>query len=99
VIVLVLMRIVAGTVVTSVVAAVVLTFGLVWWWAHVVEPRLFAARPPHPSSQLVQPVAEPRQAPTERERHLMFAQALAYVATRYLAECERDVSRDREARR
>lgn len=98
VVVLVLMRRVAGTVVTSVVAAIVLTFGLVWWWARVVEPWLFAARPPRRSAQLVRPVAEPRPVPSERERHLLFAQALAYIATRYLAECEREVGRDPEAR-
>jgi len=99
---LVLAKSVAGTVVTSVVGAAVLTVGLVWWWARVVEPRLFAARSPRSprsSSQLVRPVIQPRPSPSEGERHLMFAQALAYVATRYLAECERDVGRDREARR
>jgi hypothetical protein len=99
VIVLVLMRIVAGTVVTSVVAAVVLTFGLVWWWARVVEPWLFASRSPRSSTQVIRPVTRPRQSPSEDERHLMFAQALAYVATRYLGECEREVGRDPEARR
>jgi hypothetical protein len=97
VVVLVLMRRVAGTVVTSVAAAVVGTLWLVWWWARVVEPWLFAARPPHRSAQLVRPVAEPRPAASERERHVVFAQALAYVATRYLAECEREVGRDPEA--
>ena len=29
----------------------------------------------------------------------MFAQALAYVATRYLAECEQELGSDREVRR
>jgi hypothetical protein len=41
----------------------------------------------------------PGDAATDAQRHLMFAQALAYVADRYLAECEEDASRDREARR
>jgi hypothetical protein len=99
VVVVALVKGVAGTVVAAVAGGVALTVGVVWWWARVVEPRLFAPRTPRPSSQLVRPVTQSQPSPSEGERHLMFAQALAYVATRYLAECEQELGSDREARR
>lgn len=98
VVVLLLARSVAGTVVTAVVGAVVLTVGLIWWWARVVEPRLFSA-PQRPSGQQVRPVVQPPPSPSDAQRHLQFAEALAYVASHYLAECEREAGRDTEARR
>jgi hypothetical protein len=97
--VLVLARSVAGTVVTAIVGAVVLTVGLVWWWARVVEPWLFSTGPQRPSSQQVRPVMQPPPSPSDAERHLQFAEALAFVANHYLAECEREAGRDTEARR
>lgn len=99
VVALVLARGVVGTVATCVVASIMLTVGLVWWWARVVEPRLFAARPPAHSSQLVRPVPQARPSPVNAQRHLRFAEALALVATRYVAECEREIGNDPEAQR
>lgn len=96
---LVLARSIVGTVATSVVASIVLTVGLVWWWARVVEPRLFATRPKAQSSPVVRPLPQPRPAPRNAQRHLRFAEALALVATRYVAECEREVGNDPEAQR
>ena len=89
----------AGTVVAAVAGSVALTGGGLWWWARVVEPWLFAPRAPRRSSQLARPVTRSHRSPSDEERHLTFAQALAYVAARYLAECEQEVDRDREARR
>jgi hypothetical protein len=99
VLVLMLMKGIAGTAVAAVVGGVALTVGLLWWWARVVEPWLFAPRTPRSSSQLVGPVTRSQPSPSEPERHLLFAQALAYVANRYLAECEREVGGDPEVRR
>ncbi len=96
VVALVVARTVAGTIVTAVVGALVLTVGLVWWWARAVEPRLFAARPQASSSHLVRPVPRPRPPARDAQRHLRFAQALALVATRYVAECEREVGNEPE---
>jgi hypothetical protein len=74
---------VVGSLATAVVAAVLFTVGAVAWWARVIEPRLFATRPPAPPTQL-------DRAPAHEDRHLAFAQALAAVAARYLDECERE---------
>jgi hypothetical protein len=98
VVVVALVKGVAGTVAAAVAGSVALTGGGLWWWARVVEPRLFAPRSPRRSPQLVRPVTPSQPSPSEGERHLMFAQALAYVATRYLAECEQEVGNDREIR-
>jgi hypothetical protein len=82
-----------GTVVTAVVGAAALTVGAVTWWARVVEPRLFAPSRPNPTRR--HPVIVDRRHPVtvDEERHLAFAQALAVVAARYLAECEREIRR------
>jgi hypothetical protein len=70
---------VIGTPAASVLGGIgIVCWGLAWW-ARVVEPRLFA-----PSSRHV----GRRAAPPSDDRHLAFAQALALVAARYVAECE-----------
>lgn len=99
VVVLALVKGAAGIVVAAVAGGVAMTLGVVWWWVRVVEPRLFAPRSPRPSSQLVRPVVRSQPSPSEGERHLMFAQALAHVAARYVAECEQELGSEREARR
>lgn len=85
------------------VAATVGGLGLVGWlvgrWVAVVEPWLFSPRP------AVRPsVANPAAAaaagagrarplpPSDGADHLAFARALALVADRYVAECERQVA-------
>lgn len=98
VVVVTLVKGVAGTVVAAVVGGVALSAGVLWWWARVVEPRLFAPRNTRPSSQLARPVTRSSRSPSDAERHLAFARALAYVATRYLAECEQELGIDREVR-
>ena len=65
-------------------AAAVGTVEMVAWWARSVDPRLFAPRFPSATTECAQ-----RKAP-DRDRHLAFARALAVVAIRYVAECERD---------
>jgi hypothetical protein len=75
---------VLGTVAAAVIGAAAFTIGTVLWWARVVEPRLFARRPQSPHARPPARVAD--------ERHLAFAQALAAVAARYLAECEAESS-------
>jgi hypothetical protein len=78
---------VVGDLVTAAAAALAFTIGSLAWWARVVEHRLFAPRhTPPPSAQLI--VAP--SAPPDDARHLAFAQALAAVAARYLAECEQE---------
>ena len=71
---------VLGAVAAAVIGAAAFTIGAVLWWARVVEPRLFARRPQPPHARPPARLAD--------ERHLAFAQALAAVAARYLAECE-----------
>jgi hypothetical protein len=82
VIVVVVLRLVAGVWITSAVVAVLVVVGLVAGWA-AIERRVFPRRPPAPSV-LVGPQ------PGDDARHVAFARALAVVATAYLAECERD---------
>jgi hypothetical protein len=76
----------AGDLLVAVTGALVFTVGVVAWWARIVEPRLFAARDrrPSPAELIVATHDEP-----DRDDHLAFAQALALVADRYLAECQR----------
>lgn len=60
------------------------------WWARA-EARLFA--PPQPTTELS---GRPARI-VDEHRHLAFAQVLALVATRYLAECEaEDASPDHD---
>jgi hypothetical protein len=77
---------IVGPAPTAAVAATVAIVGGIRWWARVVEPRLFAPRTNSPAShpQLGQPSARLDDA----RRHLAFAQALAAVTNRYLAQCE-----------
>jgi hypothetical protein len=76
---------VAGVLAIAVIGGAGFTAWAIVWWVRVVEPRLFAPRFPPPA-----PPALPTSAPVRSgdERHLAFAQALAAVAARYLAECE-----------
>lgn len=100
----ILLRVVAGPVVAAVVGGVALPVGAVAWWVRVVEPRLFAPRRNRPAAQLVRPATVTSTSssfsvpPTDRERHVTFARALAYVAARYLAECEDELDRERDIR-
>jgi hypothetical protein len=99
----ILLRAVAGPVAAAIVGGVALPICAVAWWVRVVEPRLFAPRGGRPVAQLVRPVtvSSPSSSsvpPRDRERHVAFAQALAYVATRYLAECQDEVDRERDIR-
>lgn len=82
-----------GTALAAVVGATALTVGGVTWWARVVEPWLFAPRPPSPTRRHPVIVGRRRLAADDEERHLAFAQALAVVADRYVAECEREIRR------
>jgi hypothetical protein len=90
---------VAGTVAAAVVGGIALSLGVLWWWLRVVEPWLFAPRTTRPSSQLVGLVTRSHASPSDGERHLLFARALAHVAVHYLAECEQELDWDREVRR
>jgi hypothetical protein len=77
VVVVLVVRAVVGVWATAVLLAVVAVAGLIAGWA-ALEDRCFRRRVPRP------PV---RELPvTDR---LVFARALAAVATAYLAECER----------
>ena len=67
--------------------AAALVGGGLWWWARAVEPWLFAPRYRASPPQLAEPTAH------DADRHLAFAQALALVAARYLAECQADQDR------
>jgi hypothetical protein len=69
--------------------AAALVGGGMWWWARAVEPRLFAPRYRSSPPQIAEPTAH------DAERHVVFAQALAHVAARYLAECQADQDRGR----
>jgi hypothetical protein len=80
---------VIGTPGATVLAALIFTTWAVSWWARVIEPRLFAPRVSTSASSRP-PVALPT-APAD-DPHLAFARALAFVAARYLAECERPSS-------
>ena len=81
VVVLRLLAAFAGPLTAAVAGSILFIVAGVRWWARV-EARLFT--PSRPSAQLVH---RPAAAVDER-RHLAFAQALATVAARYLAECE-----------
>jgi hypothetical protein len=82
-----LLATVAGSLTAAVAGSVLLIVAGVRWWAHL-ETRLFA--PPRPAAQVV---PTRRRAPADDDdRHLTFAQALADVATRYLAECQAENS-------
>jgi hypothetical protein len=70
---------VAGPLTAAGAAAGYLTIAGLRWWARV-EARVFS---PRPKTELLH-----REAAVVDDRHLAFAQALAAVATRYLAECE-----------
>jgi hypothetical protein len=99
----ILLRAVAGPVVAAVVGGVALPVSAVAWWVRVVEPPPFAPRGGRPSAQLIRPVtvSSPSSSSvpsSDRERHVTFARALAYVATRYLAECEDEIDRERDIR-
>jgi hypothetical protein len=74
-----LLAAVAGPWIAAGATAGFLTIAGVRWWARV-EARVFAPRP------RTEPVL--REAAVVGRRHLAFAQTLAIVATRYLAECE-----------
>jgi hypothetical protein len=80
-----LAAVVLGTPTAAVLAALVFVVWALSWWARVVEPRVFAPRPTQSTPKRL-PVAGPL--PLDGDRHLAFAQALAVVAARYLAECE-----------
>jgi hypothetical protein len=82
VIVVVVLRLVAGVWITAAVVAVLAVVGLVAGWA-AIERRAFPRRRPAPSV-LVGPQ------PGDGARPVAFARVLAVVATAYLAECERD---------
>jgi hypothetical protein len=82
VIVVVVLRLVAGVWITAAVLAVLTVIGLVAGWA-AIERRAFPRRPPAPSV-LVGPQ------PGDGARHVAFARALAVVAAAYLTECEGD---------
>jgi hypothetical protein len=78
-----LLAAVAGPLIAPVAGSVLFIVAAVRWWARV-EARVFDQ--PRPSAQVVR-----RPAPVvDERRHLAFAQALAIVAARYLAECEAD---------
>jgi hypothetical protein len=96
----VLLRAVAGPAAAAVVGGVALPVSVVAWWVRVVEPRLFAPRRSRPVAQLVRPVtvSSTSAPPSDRERHVTFARALAYVAACYLAECEDEIDRERDIR-
>jgi hypothetical protein len=78
-----LLAAVAGPLTAAITGSVLLIVSGVRWWAHL-EARLFA--PPQPPAQGVP--ARHREPAVDDDRHLAFAQALAVVAARYLAECE-----------
>jgi hypothetical protein len=70
---------VTGPLLLAPVGAAALTVGALRWWARI-EARLFLPRPEaSPGERADRPAAA--------DPHLAFAQALAVVATRYLAEC------------
>jgi hypothetical protein len=77
---------IVGPAPTAAVAATAATVGGVRWWARVVEPRLFAPRTSSPASH--PQLGQPSEYLDDARRHLAFAQALAAVANRYLAQCE-----------
>jgi O-antigen/teichoic acid export membrane protein len=75
-----LLAAVAGPLIAAVAGSVLFIGAGVRWWARF-EARLDR---PRPSAQVVR-----RPAPgVDERRHLAFAQALAIVAARYMAECE-----------
>ena len=76
---------IVGPAATSVLLATVLIAGGLVWWARFVEPRLFAPRV-STTAAVVRHTRSPD--PSDAERHLAFARALALVANCYLAECE-----------
>jgi hypothetical protein len=78
-----LLATVAGPLTAAVTGSVLLIVAGVRWWAHL-EARMFA--PPRPPAQVIP--ARRRASAVGDDRHLAFAQALADVAARYLAECE-----------
>jgi hypothetical protein len=71
----------AGQPVAAIAAASLVMVAGVRWWARV-EARLFA--PPQPTTKLG---GRPARI-VDEHGHLAFAQALALLAARYLAECE-----------
>jgi hypothetical protein len=81
------------------VVATVGGLGLVGWllgrWVAVVEPWLFAPRPAT-RPRVLNPAAGAGRArplpPSDGSDHLAFARALALVADRYVAECERQAA-------
>jgi hypothetical protein len=76
----------AGEAVAAVAGAALTLVAGIRWWARV-EARLFATT--QPTAEVVGPPARV----VDVHRHLAFAQALAVVASRYLAECEAEVTR------
>lgn len=69
-----------GPALVAVVVGLVVVVAGLRWWARVVEPWLFAPRTPRP--------ARPAR-PVGGMDHVAFARALALMADRYRAECER----------
>ena len=79
----------AGTTVTAAVSVMAAIVAGIVWWARVVEPWLSGtARMPAPRYAV-------RRPPPAGDQHVAFAQALAYVAGRYLAQCEAQAERNR----
>lgn len=69
----------------AIVVSCAVLAGLVWAWAHYVEPRLFAPRAPAPRRPA--PRRAPSVLPPGEDGHLAFAETLVTAAEMYREEC------------